>query len=57
MPDASEIETAFGRPLLAMIPSLALTKPSTASTPITAPRGGLVQTPLVQAEKGRGRGR
>jgi len=44
-------------PLLAMIPSLSLSKPSGATVPIAPPRGGLVLAPVIEGEKARGRGR
>lgn len=57
MPDATDIETVFGRPLLAMIPSLSLAKPSTVAVPTISGRRGLAQPPLVETERSRGRGR
>jgi receptor protein-tyrosine kinase len=57
LPEMSEIESAFGRPVLAAIPALSFPKPSTISV-FTAPgRGGLVQAPVIEPKEARQRGR
>jgi receptor protein-tyrosine kinase len=57
LPEMSEIESTFGRPVLAAIPSLSFPKAPTVSV-FTAPgRGGLVQAPVIEAKEARQRGR
>jgi polysaccharide biosynthesis transport protein len=57
MPEAGEIEGVFGRPLLAVIPSLSLPKRQTVEIPFASQRGGLVQAPaVVERERSGGRG-
>jgi polysaccharide biosynthesis transport protein len=57
LPDTSEIEAAFGRPVLAAIPSLSFPKAPTLAVFPAPGRGGLVQAPVIEAKEARQRGR